>query len=388
MSRVQQLVIRRFAQIEDASIALRDLTFLVGPQATGKSLALQLLTLAYDGPRIARSLDDLGYSWSDGKEFAYHYFGEGMENAWSTETDIRLGAWKIGLPRRKAPLGRSEGSVFYIPAHRTLTIAEGLPREFRRYSPDTPYVVKQFSEQLRLMMQRGLGRGGAALFPQDRHLTGAVRDKIDGAVFHGAELRVQVSGLQRRLMLSVGSSGNLPYMAWTAGQREFIPLLLGLYYLLPLGRQPKRDPVELVIVEEPEMGLHPDGVMAVLLPILALLGRGYRVVVSTHSPLVIDLAWALGALRGTPRGSRLLCEAFDLPNPRHDVINMMERALACSTSVVYFDYQADGRVRSKDISELDPSSDDEGVRYWGGLTRWSSRFAEVVGTAANGRKGG
>ena len=54
------LEIHDFAQIRDATIELGDLTVLVGPQATGKSLALQLLKLCVDGQRITRALADNG----------------------------------------------------------------------------------------------------------------------------------------------------------------------------------------------------------------------------------------------------------------------------------------------------------------------------------------
>jgi predicted ATP-dependent endonuclease of OLD family len=41
---VPRLRIGNFAQIEDADVSFGDLTLLIGPQATGKSLVLQLLT--------------------------------------------------------------------------------------------------------------------------------------------------------------------------------------------------------------------------------------------------------------------------------------------------------------------------------------------------------
>jgi hypothetical protein len=40
-------------------------------------------------------------------------------------------------------------------------------------------------------------------------------------------------------------------------------------------------------------------------------------------------------------------------------------------------------VHSQDISTLDPSSPDSAEAEWGGLTGFSSRFAEAVRTAVN-----
>jgi hypothetical protein len=49
-------------------------------------------------------------------------------------------------------------------------------------------------------------------------------------------------------------------MASSAAQREFVPLLLGLYWLLPAAKIAKRDKIEWVLIEEVEMGLHPSAI--------------------------------------------------------------------------------------------------------------------------------
>src|SRR5262245_1327289 len=85
-------------------------------------------------------------------------------------------------------------------------------------------------------------------------------------------------------------------MSWTDGQSEFIPLLLGAYHLLPKGK-PRQSETTWVVIEEPEMGLHPRGISAVMLLVLDLLSRGYKVVLSTHAPLVLDVLWALQRLK-------------------------------------------------------------------------------------------
>lgn len=91
-----------------------------------------------------------------------------------------------------------------------------------------------------------------------------------------------------------GHKEGLPYTAWSAGQREFTPLLLGLYWLCPAGKISKRPFIDWVVIEEPEMGLHPQGIEAVLLLLLCSTQRGYRVITFTHSPTILELAsWAL-----------------------------------------------------------------------------------------------
>jgi hypothetical protein len=41
------------------------------------------------------------------------------------------------------------------------------------------------------------------------------------------------------------------------------------------------------------------------------------------------------------------------------------------------------KVTSVDISELDPSSSDDRIAGWGGLTEYSSRFGDAVRNAVN-----
>ena len=83
--------------------------------------------------------------------------------------------------------------------------------------------------------------------------------------------------------------------------------------ILP-SRQKRTIPgLEWVIVEEPEMGLHPQAIDAVLMLVLECLFRGYRVVLSTHSPLVLDLAWALQLLQTHHSNEKFVLDALGLP---------------------------------------------------------------------------
>jgi hypothetical protein len=77
------LNIHHLGQIKEARLAFGDLTVLVGPQATGKSIALQLLKLMVDAGQVQDELGRYGLDWS-GKvpEFLDVYFGEGMRSIW------------------------------------------------------------------------------------------------------------------------------------------------------------------------------------------------------------------------------------------------------------------------------------------------------------------
>src|SRR5216684_1263940 len=77
------LNIQNLGQIKQASLTFGDLTVLVGPQATGKSIALQLLKLMVDAGQVQAELGRYGLDWSGNlPEFFDVYFGEGMRSIW------------------------------------------------------------------------------------------------------------------------------------------------------------------------------------------------------------------------------------------------------------------------------------------------------------------
>jgi predicted ATP-dependent endonuclease of OLD family len=70
-------------QIADADLTFGDLTVLVGPQATGKSIALQLLKLMVDAGQVQAELSRHGLDWSGQlAEILDVYLGEGMGAVW------------------------------------------------------------------------------------------------------------------------------------------------------------------------------------------------------------------------------------------------------------------------------------------------------------------
>ena len=70
----------------------------------------------------------------------------------------------------------------------------------------------------------GLNKG---LFPQKNRLNDGLRKPLEEHLFGGFELRTDSSGYQSRLTLKQKTGAALPYLVWSAGQREFVPLLSG-----------------------------------------------------------------------------------------------------------------------------------------------------------------
>ncbi len=177
-------------------------------------------------------------------------------------------------------------------------------------------------------------------------------------------------------MLEPAARSSLPFLTWSAGQREFIPLLLGLYRLMPAGGVGRRGALAWAIIEEPEMGLHPRAIAATMAFVVELLRRQYRVVLSTHFTQVLDVVWGLRTLSELDGTTADVAELLDLHETKPTKA-AAQSALVAKHRTYYFDRGEAVR----DISDLDPMSDDPTTAGWGGLTAFSERVANVVARA-------
>ena len=354
---MKQLQVKHLAQINQADIRFGDLTLLVGPQASGKSVFLQLFKLVQDHGSITKMLKRYGYSFEfsgDSKApdpLLTLMFGEGMGHIWRAESLVNSDGHAVDLARLRKANGKEQESVFFVPAQRVLTLDQGRPRSFESFAALDPFVVKSFSENLRRLMEKGLGGQDNQLFPIKSRLKEVLRDRIDDSIFHGATVTQEVHDLKKRIVINAGGA-TLPYMAWSAGQREFMPLLFSLYWLMPSAGSTRRKGVDWVVIEEPEMGLHPQAIQSVLLICLELMYRGYKVVISTHSPLLLEAAWAIRTLQNNKGAPEALFELFDLPNSpgMRDVFSAVLSDKAVRS--YYFEPGEEG-VSTQDISSLD-----------------------------------
>jgi hypothetical protein len=333
---------------------------------------------------VLDTLQRHGLDW-EGRldEFLDVYLGEGMRSVWEPgRSAVEANGKSVDLDRLVDRQKRNwTESMFFIPAQRVLTLGKGWPRPFTDYSPGDPFVVRDFSEKLRVLMETELGRD-AEVFPRDRRLKAEIRALLQRDVFGGFGLQIDKYGAQKRLVLRDGNAGqSLPFMVWSAGQREFVPLLLGLYWLFPATR-PQREGLTWAVIEEPEMGLHPRAISVVLLIVLDLLSRGYRVCLATHSPHVLDLLWALGIMQKRAARPERLLELFEAqvtPGLR----KIASAAMGKRAKVYFFDRETG---TAQDISSLNPGNADAAVADWGGLSEFSSRAGEVVARVVNETK--
>jgi energy-coupling factor transporter ATP-binding protein EcfA2 len=373
------LSISNFAHLRDVQLELGDLTVLVGPQGAGKSLALQWLKVGMDGRQIVEALRAAGHPTDKPSVLVDLIFGTGMAPAWKASSRVRIGGKDV-TPASIGRIGSRKERLFFIPAHRSMLISDGWAAPFQKLGSDTPAVARLFSQNL---YDRFSGKDAGTLFPVEKRLKKVLRDRIDDAVFHGGKVGVEEDAQHARRLRLVHGGMHLPFMTWTAGQRELTPLLLALYHLLPSTKLRKREETNWVVVEEPEMGLHPQAITAVMLLVLDLLWRGYRVVVSTHSPHVLTMVWAMRQLKAHDADWRRVCHAFAIDAGAQGQLEKVARAALQKDYRVHLLRFDRTEVISKEISMLDPHAEDPDESDWGGLTGYSSRFGDAVRAAVN-----
>lgn len=376
-----RFIVRKFGPIQEIDVELGDLTVLVGAQASGKSLFLQMFKLIKDKDAILESLENYGFVVNNKLEnLLDRYLGEGLSKMWTDESEFISNDIPYTRENLERPLrGNPADKVFYIPAQRILSIADGRPKYFTEFSENDPFVLRKFSETLRLFAQNGLGDSGK-LFPLPNRLKNVIKKKYDKTIFHGGEIVFEEKGGQRKMAMNVENM-HLPLMTWSAGQKEFMPLLMA-FYCLSGPPQPvvNRSQYEYIILEEPEMGLHPLAIQAIILQMIEFINNGFKVIVSTHSPMLLEFVWAYNCLKKIPEGKRVgaLYELFDIQPNKKNKLAFLKSIFKKNIKTYYFSRNTGGKVQAKDISSLDVFSEDVAINEWGGLTQFSSKTNDVV----------
>lgn len=370
-----RISLRNVGPVTRAEVELGDLTALVGPQASGKSVFLQTMKLALDRHHITWFFKQHGIEFNgNAAAFLDGYYERGMGGMLAVGPQVKWGGgqWKAleSLTRCRISDANRVERLFYIPAQRVIALHSGVSRPFSDFRYGDPYVLRYFAHQVHVLLQNEFGPSDV-LFPVSGRLNEALRAPIADTLFHGAELRLEQREFTKSLVLKVeGLRESLTFLAWSAGQREFAPLLFGLYWLCPAGKISRREGIEWVVIEEPEMGLHPRAIATFLLLTLELLRRGYKVVISTHSTAVLDLIWALRHIQASGKVEDIR-KLFDLPAGA-SLGNIVNSAYKKQYRVYFFEREQP----VKDITALDPG--DETVSSWGDLNGFSGRTADVV----------
>ena len=156
---MEKLQVENFGPIKKVDVCFGDLTILVGPQASGKSLFLELFKLVQDKYSIVEKLRSYNYILpKNNVDFILdNYFGEGLHSLFRSETRIMHDDKQFNVSVELKSGKNKKESIFYIPAQRILSISDGRPKNFMEFDNSSPFVLRNFSETLRVFIQGGLG---------------------------------------------------------------------------------------------------------------------------------------------------------------------------------------------------------------------------------------
>ena len=374
---MEQFSIKNLGPISEATVDFGDLTFLVGPQATGKSLFLETLKLVSDGGHIVHTLDTYSYATGRVENILNAYYGDGMSKLWREDTSATYGektycgtSWLLEKGHEPSP----KESLLYVPAQRILSLSDGRPKNFMEFDAATPYVLRHFSETLRMFFGHITSMGDRVIqFRSDAggaHHQTILYSRAEQEIFNNADITIEEERGQKQLFQRIGGM-RVPFMSWSAGQKEFIPLLF-VFYRLVDGEQYKY-----VIIEEPEMGLHPRAINTIILQMLIFMQAGCRIIVSTHSPMFLEFAWAFNFLQSlkTARFHEALAEILSMD---HWEKGMTDKVSTKQIKTYFFQRNSDGKVSTDDISSLDVDDPDSISYGWGELSAFSAKTARIV----------
>jgi len=215
-----------------------------------------------------------------------------------------------------------------------------------------------------------------SIFPISNRLKEPLRNSFNQSIFHDGKVVMDDRTGQKKLRMKVDGM-SVPFITWSAGQKEFMPLLLGFYWLCPPSKISKKDEYKYVVIEEPEMGLHPQAIISVILQVIDLLSRGYKVIISTHSPVLLEFAWVFNYLKDSKVGEEALFELFNLPKTGLTKKLFDKIISGKEIKTFYFD-RVNEKVVTKDISTLDAGNEDDAIAEWGGLSAFAGKATDIV----------
>jgi hypothetical protein len=363
----ERLLIENFGPIHTADLAIRDLTVLVGPQASGKSLAAQLLYFMrgmeelLPGPPLQEpdnSFDMPGTTRIPELEALELWLGGYLTRfANKQERQCVLRWWPKGAPgdsSNRLSLAHqldhaarrllysatyqpnspsSPERQIYIPAGRTLFsfVSPGTALQLiSQRKINWPGFITLFYQKLDSII-RSLGTENS----QRKGMPATSRTKDDYIDIKFAEaLRCEIAYLQGKvnLLVKAGEGTLLQFidpLRAASGQMEAWPFVAVVQDVLNNPSVTRR-----IFFEEPEAHLHPTAQRGLLDVVAALTNRKQRFVLTTHSPYVIY------AINNYLLARQVLDKGRKLPSPE------LEQTALRPDQVAAYRFTTDGQVES------------------------------------------
>ena len=288
---VEELRIQSYGCIQDATLTFTPLHALIGPNDSGKSTvlrALRTLGALFSPPPEARELDVLVRALRAPTPVESARFSLLTERTtWRVEIDkTPTYTWSAGTRDARSPAGWINGpsAEFGICADRPEGASVALQRTtLLRLDPDclrAPHALIADGQPLRFLDERGTGLPALydALVVRDLPAYMALNDQL-------SRLFPSVKSIQL-----MNPSTGTKAIGVKLVDGAVVPAELmseGMLYYLAFAILPHLEPTALLLIEEPENGLHPARIAEVM-RVLRAISERTQVILATHSPLVIN----------------------------------------------------------------------------------------------------
>jgi hypothetical protein len=397
----EKVAIRDFGPIRRAEMDVKDLTVFVGPQATGKSLAAQVLYFMRGLESLAsrpvgtflgrkrngfageeaQAMGDAdsprqnilsGLEWWLGNESSvYVTFQTAL--SWNPESpgrktkhtiswdekglhlnsvlEKRVREWSFPpLPQVYIPAGRALYS-FLPPASALRFLSLGRPR--LRWPGYIPTFYETLADAIDQLWKDQEGGKQPAIFAKTKFLQKRIDEIFKGQIQYGPDT----------ILLKVGQQRLRPETI-AAGQMEIWPFWAILQTSFKAGTDIPR-----IYFEEPEAHLHPGAQRNVMEIIAYLVGQGGQFVITTHSPYI------LYAINNFLMAQKVLDKERTLPAQIYSDIALRSEQVSAyrfSSDGTVHDIM-DGEVGLIDENELDQVADELGATF----TRLQERMEDT-----------
>ena len=269
---VETVRIENFGCVRDARLELTRLHALIGPNDSGKSTVLGALRTAGELIRIGQN----GLV-RDGRLDPRGGTGTKITMSWDT-TEVAC-YWSQGFWRLRDSRGYDQ--LLHDPA---VAVIANPPRgaTLVRWDPDAVRRPCELIPEGRPLTVGEKGEGLPAIYEAILSRDRAAFDEIEAGVRRHFPT---VKGIW--LPTSADSKKALGVILNDGTKIHADVMSEGLLYWLAFAVLPHVDPTALLLIEEPENGLHPSRIAEVMKVLRAVSSR-MQVILATHSPLVIN----------------------------------------------------------------------------------------------------
>lgn len=368
--------LENFGPIRDADVTFGDLTLVIGPQGTGKSLFLQMFKLELDGQLVLASKRTSGYIWPRSVDELLGIYFNWNQIGIST-TDTKVNSAPIAVPADNGMgLSSSIENVNYIPANREKVLNEGY--FFLRSPNPRMYVLEQLQGFIGWFQFQFFNQGIGKFEFKDF-------DKTfwkSNAIYYGLQPTFLVEDNRYRFGL-LGNGKSLDYQFWSFGQSLYYPIAVTFEILKRTiadgGHIHDSIKHRYIVIEEPELGLHPKAIQDFMLQVFGMMQLGFKIILSTHSDYILETVWVLKQLQEQKVSFQALEHLFQTEN-RPEFKAVFEALTDKSFRTYFFKKEEDG-VHAKDISSLDLLSEEDDISDWGGFINFKERANAIVAFA-------